>query len=237
VLAGYLASDNRWEAFDVEWREILKRFGTPTFHATEVWRLGYRTKIRSRSAQSILFVSLIECINRHLEHLFVVSIPFESYTYWFGTNEFDNPELRIYGSAFYSLMTLIHLHAYKHQFDVPLRVVFDEQGGEDTALILRGIEHFRKLSARDFPGLVVNLPSFMPDDDVPGLQAADLIAWLVRKDAVNAFAQTDRANLAEAVLLDRALSMPKTMKIWREEDVKAASDNAAAFIMQQVGKS
>ncbi|MEJ5022958.1 DUF3800 domain-containing protein [Ochrobactrum vermis] len=85
--------------------------------------------------------------------------------------------------------------------------------------------------------LLVNSPSFMPDDDVPGLQAADLIAWLVPRDAVNAFAQTDRANLAEAVLLDRALSMPKTMKIWREEDVKAASDSVADVIMQQVGES
>lgn len=237
VLAGYLASEDRWAAFDVEWCNILERFSMPAFHATEVWRLGYRTKIRSRSAQAVLLVSLIECINRHLEHLFVVSIPFESHAHWFGTNELNDPELRIYGSAFYSLMTLIHQHAYKYRFEVPLQVVFDEQGGEDTGLILRGIEHFRGLSAQGFPGLAVNLPMFMPDDDVPGLQAADLIAWLARKDAVNAYTQADRANLAEAVLLDRALSMPTTMKIWSEQDVKTASENLAATIMQHVGKA
>lgn len=237
VLAGYLASDARWEAFDMEWRGVLERFDMPAFHATEVWRLGYRTKIRSRSAQSVLLVSLIECINRHLEHLFVVSIPFESHAHWFGTNELSDPELRIYGSAFYSLMTLVHQHAYKYRFDVPLKVIFDEQGGEDTQLILRGIEHFRGLSAQGFPGLAVNLPTFMPDDDVPGLQAADLIAWLARRDAVNAYAQVDRAKLAEAILLDRALSMPTTMKIWSEEDVKGASENLVAIIKQQVGEA
>ncbi|MDP9573887.1 UNVERIFIED_ORG: hypothetical protein J2W66_004390 [Agrobacterium larrymoorei] len=237
VLAGYLASDDRWKAFDLEWREILKRFGTPTFHATEVWRLGYRTKIRSRSAQTVLLVSLIECINRHLEHLFVVSIPFASHAHWFGTNELTDPELRIYASAFYSLMTLIHQHAYNYRFDVPLQVVFDEQGGENTEIILRGIDHFRGLSAQGFPGLPVNLPLFMSDDDVPGLQAADLIAWLARKDGVNAYDQTERANLPEAVLLDRALLMPKTMKIWQEADVKAASDNLLTLIKRHVSEA
>ncbi len=42
VLAGYLASDNRWEAFDLEWREILKRFGTLLFTPLRsgAWDIG-----------------------------------------------------------------------------------------------------------------------------------------------------------------------------------------------------
>jgi len=134
-------------------------------------------------------------------------------------------------------MTLIHQHAYNYRFDVPLQVVFDEQGGENTEIILRGIDHFRGLSAQGFPGLPVNLPLFMSDDDVPGLQAADLIAWLARKDGVNAYDQTERANLPEAVLLDRALLMPKTMKIWQEADVKAASDNLLTLIKRHVSEA
>lgn len=131
-------------------------------------------------------------------------------------------------------MTLIYQHAYKYRYDVPLQVVFDEQGGENQSMILGGIDHFRRLAAKDFPDFKVPLPQFMPDTDEPGLQAADLIAWLARKDAVNAYKQADRSKLPEGVLLAQALTIPSTMKIWSEEDVKKAAESLAIDIMKQL---
>lgn len=232
ILAGYLASDHRWETFNAEWWAILKSFEMTTFHATDVWRLGYRSKVRTPLRRSALLVQLIECINRNLEHLFVVSMPFESHAHWFATEQFKEPALRIYGMTFYSLMTLVHQHAYKYRYDAPLQVVFDEQGGESQSMILDGIAQFRGLSAGGFPGFEVKTPIYMSDDGVPGLQAADLIAWLAQRDAVNANRRVERNGLAEAVLLDRALAMPKTMKIWTEEQVKKASEDVAVQIMK-----
>lgn len=59
------------------------------------------------------------------------------------------------------------------------------------------MQEFRRLNAIHFPGLEMLEPEFIPGEDCAPLQAADLLAWLVRKDASNAFNRVDRRWAAE----------------------------------------
>jgi len=226
VLAGYLASDERWQLFDARWNTILALHGMTNFHAVDVWRLGYSSGVKSPLVRSSVFVQLLNCITQHVEHAFAVSIPLESHEHWFASKQFpEYPELRVYNMAFYGLLTQIHQHMFKRHFDKSLEIMFDEQGGESAARILGGMEEFAGLAAGGFPNLKVATPKFMSDNGCPGLQAADMLAWLLRRDALNAYRQIDRHETAEALMLGEALSMPHSIKIWTDDDLRRAADD------------
>lgn len=225
VLAGYLASKEKWQVFNIGWNAILAKHGMTSFHAVDVWRLGYSSGVKSPLVRGSVFVQLIDCIANHVEHAFAVSIPFESHEHWFAPKQFpDLPSLRAYNMAFYVLLTQIHQHMFKRRFDKELEIIFDEQGGESIASVLSGMQEFSRLAAKDFPGLTVATPRFMSDDNCPGLQAADMLAWLLRRDALNAHRQVDRSQTAEALMLAQALSMPSSLKIWTDDDMRKASE-------------
>lgn len=228
VLAGYLSSNEKWESFETKWNSILANHGMTNFHAVDVWRLGYSSGIKTSLKRESVFVQLINCIANHVEHAFAVSIPFDSHEHWFAPKQFpDLPSLRAYNMAFYVLLTQIHQHMFKRRFDKELEIIFDEEGGESIASVLSEMQEFSRLAAKDFPGLTVATPRFMSDDNCPGLQASDILAWLLRRDALNAHRQVDRSQTAEALMLAQALSMPSSLKIWTDDDVRKASEQVS----------
>lgn len=231
VLAGYLSNNVRWNKLEIEWRAILADHKMTTFHAAEAWRRAYGSGLKVPLVRDSAFVKLLNCITSHVDHAFAVSIPFEGHEHWFQAKQFPElPSLRIYNMAFYGLMTQIHQYLYKRHFDKPVELIFDEQGGESAARVLSGMEEFRRLAATGFPGLNVSTPSFRSDDDCSGLQAADMLAWLLRRDAYNAIRQVDRKQTAEALMLGEALSMPSTIKIWSDSDLRLAAESVAKAV-------
>ncbi|MBY4611619.1 DUF3800 domain-containing protein [Rhizobium sp. 9T] len=228
VLAGYLSDNVRWTDLESEWRAILADQKMTKFHAAEAWRGAYGSGLKAPLVRDSAFVKLLNCITSHVDYAFAVSIPFESHDHWFQPKQFPElPSLRIYSMAFYGLMTQIHQYLYKRHFDKPVELIFDEQGGESTARVLSGMKEFRRLASTDFPGLNVSTPSFKSDDGCPGLQAADMLAWLLRRDAYNAAGQVDRTQTAEALMLGEAVSMPSTIKIWSDDDLRLAAESVA----------
>lgn len=235
VLGGYLASKEKWQVLDTSWNEILAKHGMTSFHAADVWRLGYSSGVKSPLVRGSVFVQLIDCITQHVEHAFAVSIPLDSHEHWFAPKQFpEYPSLRVYNMAFYGLLTQIHQHMFKRHFNKNLEITFDEQGGESTSRILEGMEEFSRLAAGDFPGLNIATPKFMSDDNCPGLQAADMLAWLLRRDAFNASRQVDRSQTAEALMLGEALSMPYSVKIWTDEELRQASENVLKTLRMSI---
>jgi hypothetical protein len=228
VLAGYLSDEVRWTALEGEWWRVLAEHNMTTFHASEAWRRAYSSGLKAPLLRDSAFVKLLNCITSHVDHAFAVLIPFESHEHWFQAKQFPElHSLRIYNMAFYGLVTQIHQYLYKRHFDKPVELIFDEQGGESAARVLSGMEQFRRLASTGFPGLNVSTPSFKSDDSCPGLQAADMLAWLLRRDAYNAIRQVDRRQTAEALMLGEALSMPSTIKIWSDSDLRLAAESVA----------
>lgn len=227
VLAGYLASAERWAAFSNEWQSILDENGIAEFHMSEAWRLSRR--YQSPLVRNALLVRLIECIQCYAEHAFVSSLPYDAYHHWFATKEAPQFRfLRPYFFGFHSVLTQVYQYAFHNRFNQRVEVIFDEQGGESQRLILNAMDEFRSIADREFPGLVIPTPSFQSDRDALPLQAADMLAWLVRRDALNLQRGREREQLPEALLLGKALSMPSSIVIWDETKIEAAANDAVA---------
>ena len=71
--------------------------------------------------------------------------------------------------------------------------------------------------------MIIPTPTFQDDRDVLPLQAADCLAWLVRRDAFDAKKRVDRSRAAANLMLGEALSMPHFTKIWDDASLEAAS--------------
>lgn len=221
VLAGYGASEERWAHFDQQWKTTLDKWGLDGFHMAEAWRMQHKYQKLGSIGRDALIVQLLECINLHAEFAVVNSMPFDSHEHWFAAKEFpENKSLRPYMSAFYGLMTQMYQYAFRNKFDQKIEVVFDVQGGESAEHVLGGMPEFRRLAAQGFPGLEVSTPTFRSDHDTPGLQAADIFAWLVRRDAYNLLKGVDRTRAPESLMVRQALYMPNSMKLWNEEKVR-----------------
>ena len=111
--------------------------------------------------------------------------------------------------------------------DQPLQVFFEEQGDESQKLILNGVKEIRRLNAIHFPGLEMLEPQFIEGKDSAPLQAADLLAWLVRRDACNGFNGIDRNWAAESLMLGEILSVENTIKVWTDTELEMVATATA----------
>lgn len=214
VLAGYGATQAKWLAFSQEWNAILETHGLDHFHSVHVWAMrGKQAKWTSLERDGLL-VQLIGCITRHAEHAFVVSFPFGSHAHWFAADEFpDKWQLRIYNMSYFAMVTQVHEYAWRRHVNEDLEIVFDEQDDEPVSRTHAGLDDFRELCASQLPGRAVAAPSFRSDKDCPPLQAADYLAWLVRREGLNAQRGVDRTQRPEALLLGEALSIPVSKRV------------------------
>ena len=89
--------------------------------------------------------------------------------------------------------------------------------------VLGAMYEFRRMAGQRFGDLVIPSPMFRPDHLAPPLQAADMLAWLVRRDASNGSKGVDRSNRLENILLGEALSMPYAKMIFDQPKLEAAA--------------
>lgn len=229
VLAGYIASVETWEMFSIDWKKILESYGLKNFHMVEAWRLGRSYRKLGPIRRNALLTALVECISDHVEHAFVLSMDTESYRHWYGRKEFpDIDATRPYLLGFHGMLTMISDYVYNRRDDCDFTIVYDEQGGESAARVLDAVQTLRdvaKQHGRDT--MRIPTPQFMSDDSVPPLQAADLLAWLCRRKNHNYRDGKEWQNTAERHLLDGALSMPSTIKLFGDKELEAMSKDAA----------
>lgn len=231
VLAGYAAMGDSWERFSQEWQEILKRAGVDGFHMVDAWRMARPYHDLGPIRRNQLIIDLVGCITRHVEHAFVVSIDLEPFAYWFGRTEFKHPATRPYPVAFHFILSMICDYRFRRRYDRELEVFFDVQGGESQEGILQTVENHRTIAASFGRDLVdVPTPHFIPDDGCPPLQAADLLAWLVRREDFNHRTYPSWQERAEKIWLDGALSVPCRVELLGERRLEKMSQRAAEVL-------
>jgi hypothetical protein len=99
------------------------------------------------------------------------------------------------------------------------------------------MDEFRRVAAPEYPGLIIPTPQFQRDTDALPLQAADLLAWLVSRDARNLKNGIARSESLESVLLGEALSMPNSVVVWNESKFRQFSEIASARLLSNLGLS
>lgn len=198
VLAGYVMDEKRWEDFSERWFQQLKRDfpiaycrmfdaenGTGPF-------TGMDEVFRKRKVKDLALV-VQECN----------PVPMACQMTWKDYNEivvgnvpagFDNP----YAVLFYQMMKSVsdfqvkanELRNFGFQ---PVDFIFDEQGSAG-AQCLKWYQPLKDKIPEPYKTMMSNTPQFKDDRQVMPLQAADMLAWHLRRESQ--FPDEDRSTAA-----------------------------------------
>lgn len=198
VLAGYLMSEQRWEDFAERWYAQLKRdHPIDYFHMADAESgtgefVGMREEFRRRKVKDLALVIrecnpvAIACQTTWKDYSEIVrgNVP----------EKMDSP----YPILFFQLMKLVadmqlEFNALRDFGYLPPEYVFDEQG----AVGLKALSWYGPLADKvpePYRTMMSNTPIFKNDKDVMPLQAADMLAWHLRR--MHQFPEEERATLA-----------------------------------------
>lgn len=194
VLAGFIASDDEWTAFAVEWQHALDE--PPSleyFKMSEAARLrGQFDKGRgwTESKRDDRLISLARVIRKHARVRVSAWLRHEDFEAHIKT--IHAPVRRLasdnaYVMLFMQIILATAVFADRHGISEACNFVFDEQGslGEEAAGWWPNFKWIVENSTRsDLRNFVGSKPVFSDEKNTLPLQAADLYAWQVRHDYV-----------------------------------------------------
>lgn len=227
ILAGYVASFENWETFSEEWDRVLN-----PEDGFQMGVLKMKNAYSNRRRRSPYFgltdqemedrlKSLVGVINRHAMHGVVSVIPYAIYNRLIrgkfnllGTSTLDRP----YWISFFGIMARL-LQVTKHlKLDDKVDFIFDTQDNESKPLLMSEYDRFINLAPPDLRNLSGGYPIFKKDDEVLPLQAADMLAWHVRRHYFDRYAGRDPTKEPNNIFLAN-LFKPKhdILDLWDED--------------------
>lgn len=173
VLAGYCACEETWSKFSSDWSEYLQLLGIKAFKMSDLsqshdemrWELcGHLYRIIERHLCSAFAVAIeIAPLRRVVEEL---NMPVE----------YSNPYLL----AFRALLEGVAKSQGQMGILEPIDFVFDERA--EKAGVLSGFAILQDRKDLEYAHRFGAPPRFERDDDLAPLQAADMLAWIVRRN-------------------------------------------------------
>lgn len=174
VLAGYISTAEKWAKFSNEWQSRLDHAGWSRFKMAEI-------ATSQRPEVSGWFYRAIE---DHVEAFVAVAVDITALKQAVdevGVRPRDRPGYleNPYVMAFRAIQDFTIQHQHELGITEPIDFIFDERGEEKQ--VREGYEIFREFCRDDLKPLIGRAPRFESDDDFLPLQAADLLAWHVRR--------------------------------------------------------
>lgn len=186
VLAGFVSTIERWNAFIVDWQSVCGTFpSTPDFRMATANRLkggywgGPSVDVSVRQAHRDKRVAeLIDVIKRHAVIRVQASMAWDTYRQHYKALE---PAIR---SPYYILFCsiVLKLASWLHSYGGLRKVefTFDEQS-RDQLLCLAAHNHMLKVIKPDAASIISSTPVFRSDSAVIPLKAADMLAWHIHR--------------------------------------------------------
>ena len=186
VVAGYLMSEERWEDFADHWEQQLKRdFPISYCHMIDAENgkgefIGIREEFRERKILDLALV--IRVCNPVPINVQMKWSDYESTVPGNVPEVMNSP----YAILFYQLMRAvcdlqIDSNHYKNFGHLPVEWVFDS----DAPHAFRCLKWYGDLAARapePYRTMMANTPVFRDDKTLAPLQAADMLAWHIRRE-------------------------------------------------------
>lgn len=180
VLAGFLATHEAWSEFAVEWQEALA--GPPElsyFKMKEANRCNGAFKGFTKQQRDERLVQLAKIVQKHVEFGISIGIPHAIYNKVFRgrmMETFDTP----YTLAFYLIQGSVHKYLLKAGNRDVVDLVFDRQLDRENQILAS-----HHITVDGMPSQILErfprAPEFMDDKQALPLQAADLLAWHIRR--------------------------------------------------------
>jgi hypothetical protein len=179
VLAGYLASVEQWAEFSKTWQERLDHTG---------WKSVHMAELVSSPERMLTAGWFYRAIEDHLNHYVAVAVDIEALKRAVTDTGFreamTNPSYleNPYILAFRAILDLTA--QYQHELGItdPVDFIFDDRGEEQK--VRTGFEIFKQYCRPGIKNRLGSSPRFGNDEKFLQLQAADILAWHVRKQWV-----------------------------------------------------
>jgi hypothetical protein len=193
VLAGFISTADRWDAFSDEWQAAcLGHPATPDFHMVDAWNIkgshwGFEQdptipvdELLARRNRRI--EELIEIIRKHVIVGMFAALDVRSYRAIVAGNvpqHVDNPYFLLFWHLHFAAAKWCLANGYEQE---TVQFTFDDQSttGINAArwhdAVTRGVP-------ADAARILAVAPEFAHDNDVLPLKAADVAAWILHRDA------------------------------------------------------
>lgn len=180
VVAGVLMDRDRFLAFDAEWKGFLAKHNlSPAFHMKDFGFHGRLGGIGPDERRAI-FSDAVAIINRHKIYSVAATVNNEDYRRYLDKRIRD--VMSVYGLCFILSAYSNHLRAVHNKYEKNIGFLLDS--GNPYADHVREA-HSTLLVWQKSEPLHAGSLTFASDEDVSALQAADLVAWSVRRRLVN----------------------------------------------------
>ena len=176
VMGGFISTPDKWAAFSVEWRELLNYYRPISyFKMSEAANLrgeflGWSPEIRDEKV-----ALLWKVIARHIIGGVYSIVPVAPY------REIIEPTRywqSIYQYSVFNMVLHFTLHQHEQGLSEPIDYVFDDTSHKREILDLW--DEYKYGSFID-PKMIGSNPIFRDEKSALPLQAADLIAWIARR--------------------------------------------------------
>ncbi|MGD0421643.1 MAG: DUF3800 domain-containing protein [Xanthobacteraceae bacterium] len=227
ALCGYIGDATKWAEFSDEWEATLHALPRlENLKTHEAYRLRdpasqfYGWTAAQRDAK---LIQLAKVANKHALVSIQSIVRPEQYKEILGSIAANET---VYQFSFYTIIAELLKLPGKWNINDQIEIIFDIQGDESEATIRRA---FREFMSAGPPELVSRLgadPEFKDDRKVLPLQAADLLAWHVRRHVY----EYDRGNKdgLESAVWTELLNLPRLTGIWDQQKLKLMAQQKLA---------
>lgn len=178
-LCAYIATTADWEAFSSDWKNALNEHPKIcSFHMHEAWSLTGEFTDWSLSARDSKLTKLANIIKKYNLIGFDVSISINKFDKLYKPNA-PYPLQKPYFLCFQGIIITVARFVKAKWSDVSVDFVFDENHSSSKDVIF----YFDAINENfpEFKHILASTPTFENDKHVTPLQAADMLAWNVRK--------------------------------------------------------
>jgi hypothetical protein len=181
VLAGFIAPVVTWLAFTPDWQAMLDM--PPRldyFKMNEAATLTGQFKYWSQQRADERIALAYRAIEQHIPFQVSCIVHLEPFYRIFNPSNTEESAINPFYLAFSSIIHDVAQNQLTHGVDEKIDFVFDDQAMEKDKIV-KAWDQFKEHINPAVKHLVGSVPAFLDDKDFLPLQAADLLAWWVRK--------------------------------------------------------
>jgi hypothetical protein len=187
ILAGYVSFAEKWKAFNEDWGKLLTPENGYPINALKMTDVFRNRKRNSRyfgwedNERDERLKAFTTTIKHHALHGIVSVVPIESYSRLLKGRFTTLPLDRPYFLSFFGIMAqLFNLNRHL-KLDEKIQFIFDTQDSENISILKAEYERFISVAPPVIQPMSAGYPTFERDEDALPLQAADMLAWHVRR--------------------------------------------------------
>lgn len=173
ILAGYIASSEKWASFAREWQSRLDM--RPKWRSFKMSKIG-QSSDPERWERAGFFYRVIE---EHCKAFVALAVDIEALNRVVDELRLPDRLRNPYIVGFRALIDFIAQYQVELGIDEPIDLIFDERGEKQS--VRDGFAVFAENCPPEIRSRLGREPRFETDDDFNPLQAADMLAWLVRR--------------------------------------------------------